>query len=147
MARAKTPPPDLDACKDVFIIWYKDVFGFTDTVAKVLYDEQLLRDKNTLAKLSNSEVNNVMHAILRTQAIAKLSSTQLKLAIFWIKHQDGTWREIGGPYTPLVKVEHGTRAIKNSPAPPQCKKCNCLAFHHILPQDWTQIIIPHHVAR
>ena len=104
IASAETLPPDLDACKDVFIIWYKDVFGFTDKVAKVLYDEQLLHDKNTLAELSNSKIDNVMCAICRTQAIAKLLSARLKLATFWIKHQDRTQRQIGGPYAPLVKV-------------------------------------------
>ena len=104
MARPETPPPDLGACKDIFIAWYENVFGFTDTVAKALYDEQLLRDKNTLAELSDSEVDNVMRAIRRTQAIAKISSARLKLAIFWIKHQDRTQREIGVPAAPLVKV-------------------------------------------
>ncbi len=28
-----------------FIAWYKEVFGFTDNVARALYDEQLLKDK------------------------------------------------------------------------------------------------------
>ena len=45
MARADTPPPDLDACKDNIVRWYKSVFGFTDKVAKALYDKQLLRRK------------------------------------------------------------------------------------------------------
>ena len=105
MARPDTPLPDLDACKDIVVTWYKSVFGFTDLVATALYDEQLLRNKNTLAKLSDNEVNNVMHAIRRTQAIAKLSSARLKLAIFWIKHQDRTQREIGIPARPLVTIK------------------------------------------
>ena len=49
MARPNTPPPDLDVCKDIVVEWYKNVFGFTDLVAKALYNEQLLRNKNTLA--------------------------------------------------------------------------------------------------
>ncbi len=63
MARPDTPPPDLDACKDIVVKWYKNVFGFTDSVALALYNKQLLRNKNTLAKLSDNEVNNVMRAI------------------------------------------------------------------------------------
>ena len=90
---------------------YKDVFGFTDTVAKALYDEQLLQDKNTLAELSDSEVDNVMHAIRPIQAIAELSSAQLKLAIFWIKHQYRTQHEIGVPAALLVKVDLATMML------------------------------------
>ena len=104
VARPKTLPLDLDACKDIFIKWYNNVFGFTDRVAKAFYDEQLLRDKNTLAERSNSEVDNVMRAICRTQAIAKLSLARLKLAIFWIKHQDRTQHKIGTPAAPLMRV-------------------------------------------
>ena len=95
MARPDTPPPNLDACKDIVIKWYKNVFGFTDSVALTLYDKQLLRNKKTLAKLSDNELDNVMRAIHRTHAIAEISSARLKLAIFWIKHQDRTQRKIG----------------------------------------------------
>ena len=102
MARPDTPPPYLDACKDIVVNWYKSVSGFTDPVATALYDEQLLHDKNTLAELSDNEVDNVMRAIRRSQAITELSSTRLKLAIFWIKHQDCTQREIGIP----ARVSH-----------------------------------------
>ena len=41
-----------------FIAWYKEVFGFTDPVAKALYNKQLLQDKKTLAKLSDSKINS-----------------------------------------------------------------------------------------
>ena len=108
MAGPGIPPPDLDACKDIVVKWYKNVFGFTDSVAKALYDKQLLRDKNTLAELSDSKVYNVMRAICRTQAIAELSSAQLKLVIFWIKHQDRTQREIGIPARPLATIKLDT---------------------------------------
>ena len=111
MTRSETPLPDLDACKDIFTKWYKDVFGFTDMVAKALYDNQLLQDKNTLAELSNSEVDIVMRAICRTQAIAELSSARLKLAIFWIKHQDRTQCEIGLPARPLVTIKLDTMLL------------------------------------
>ncbi len=62
MARPTTPPPDLDKCKGVVVKWFKSVFGFTNAVAMALYDEQLLRDKNSLAELNDAEVNNVMRA-------------------------------------------------------------------------------------
>ena len=39
-----------------------EVFGFTNPVAKALYDEQLLQDKKTLAKLSDSKINRQHHA-------------------------------------------------------------------------------------
>ena len=103
----RPPLPDLDT-KANFLAWYKDVFGFTDTVAKVLYDEQLLQNKKTLAELSNSKIDSIMRAICWTQAIAKISAAPLKLAIFWIKHQDRTQREIGIPTALLVKVDLDT---------------------------------------
>jgi hypothetical protein len=87
-----------------FIAWYKGVFGFTDLVAKALYDKQLLQDKKTLAKLSDSKIDSIMRVICRTQAIAKISVARLKLAIFWIKHQNRTQHKIGIPATPLVRV-------------------------------------------
>jgi hypothetical protein len=111
MTQSDTPPSDLDACKDIVIKWYKNVFGFTNTVAKALYYEQLLCDKNTLTELSDSEVDNVMRAIRRTQAIAKLFSARLKLAIFWIKHQYRTQCEIGVPARPLVTVDLDTMML------------------------------------
>ena len=80
-------------------------------VAKALYDKQLLRYKNTLTELSDSEVNNVMRAIRRTQAIAKISLARLKLAIFWIKHQDCTQREIGVPARLLVMIKLDTMLL------------------------------------
>ena len=46
-----------------FIPWYKEVFGFTNPVAKALYDKQLLRRKDSLAKLNDAKVDNVMRAI------------------------------------------------------------------------------------
>ncbi len=87
-----------------FLACYKDVFGFTDPVAKALYDKQLLQDKKTLAELSNSKINSIMRAICLTKAIAKISVARLKLAIFWIKHQDRTQHKIGTPAAPLMRV-------------------------------------------
>ncbi len=90
--------------KENFLAWYKDVFGFTNLVAKAFYDKQLLQNKKTLAELSDSKIDSIMHAICRIQAVAKISATRLKLAILWIKHQDCTQREIGIPAALLVRV-------------------------------------------
>ena len=88
-----------------FLAWYKDVFGFTDPVAKALYNKQLLQDeKKDLAKMINSKIDSIMCANRRTKAIAKISVAQLKLAIFWIKHEDRTQSDIGIPAVPLVRV-------------------------------------------
>ena len=70
----------------------------------ILYDKQLLQDKKTLTELSDSKLNSICCVIHRTKAIAEISVAQLKLAIFWIKHQDLTQREVGIPAAPLVKV-------------------------------------------
>ena len=64
-----------------FLAWYKDVFGFTDPVAKALYDKQLLQDKKTIAELSDSEINSIMRAIHQTKAIAEISVAWFKLVI------------------------------------------------------------------
>jgi hypothetical protein len=94
-----------------FIAWYKEVFGFTNTVAKALYKEQLLQDKKTLAKLSDSKIDSIMRAICRTLPIAKISAARLKLVIFWIKHQDRTQHEVGIPANPLVIVTLDTMLL------------------------------------
>ncbi len=78
-----------------FLAWYKEVFGFSDEVARALYDEQLLKNKTTLAELSNSKIDSIIRAICRTLPIAEISVARLKLAIFWIKHQDRTQRKVG----------------------------------------------------
>ena len=57
-----------------FIAWYKEVFGFTDEVAKALYNKQLLKDKKTLAELSNSEIDSIICTICRTLPIAEISA-------------------------------------------------------------------------
>ena len=80
-------------------------------MAKALYNKQLLQDKKTLAKLSDSEINSIMQAICQAQAIAKISAARLKLAIFWIKHQDRTQRKIGIPAAPLVRVNLDTSML------------------------------------
>ena len=56
-----------------FIAWYKEVFGFNNNVARALYDEQLLKDKKTLAELSDSDINSIIHAIRKTLSIAEIA--------------------------------------------------------------------------
>ena len=73
-------------------------------MAKALYDKQLLQDKKILVKLSDSKINSTMCGSCLTQAIAKISAAWLKLAIFWIKHQDCTQRKISMPAAPLMRM-------------------------------------------
>ena len=87
-----------------FLLWYKEVLGFNNPLAKALYDKQLLQDKKTLAKLSDSKIDSICRVIRRTKAIAKISAARFKFTIFSIKHQDRTQRETGIPAAPLVKV-------------------------------------------
>ena len=65
-----------------FIAWYKEVFGFTNAVAKALDNKQLLQDKKTLAELSDSKINSIIRVIRRTLPIAEISAARLQLAIF-----------------------------------------------------------------
>ncbi len=65
-----------------FIAWYKEVFGFNNNVARALYDDQLLKDKKTLAELGDSDIDSIICAICRTLTIAVISAARLKLAIF-----------------------------------------------------------------
>jgi hypothetical protein len=94
-----------------FIAWYKEVFGFNDDVARALYDKQLLKDKKALAKLSDSDIDSIIRAIRKTLPIAKIAAARLKLAIFWIKHQDRTQREVGIPSNHLVKTKLKTMLL------------------------------------
>ncbi len=54
-----------------FIAWYKEVFGFTDNVARALYVEQLLKDKKTLAELIDSKIDSIIRAIHRTHPLPR----------------------------------------------------------------------------
>jgi hypothetical protein len=97
--------------KVFFLAWYKEVFGFSDKVARALYDDQLLKNKTTLTELGDNDIDNIICAIRRTLPIAKISAARLKLATFWIKHQDRTQREVGIPARRLVKVELKTMLL------------------------------------
>ena len=91
--------------KVYFLAWYKEVFGFSDEAARALYDDQLLRSKLTLSELTDQTIDNIIKAIRRTLNIAEISVERLKLAVFWIKHQDRIQRDVGIPARPLVKID------------------------------------------
>ncbi len=80
-----------------FLLWYKDVFGFTGLGASTLYNKQLLKNKQTLTKISNGVINSICFSIRHdpSKPIAKISVAWLKFGIFWIKHQYRTTHEIG----------------------------------------------------
>ena len=88
-----------------FLAWYKEVFGFSDEVARALYDDQLLKGKSILSELTDLTIDNIVKAIRRTLNIAEISVERLKLAVFWIKHMDRVQRDVGIPSRPLVKTE------------------------------------------
>ena len=88
-----------------FLAWYKEVFGFSDEAARALYDDQLLRSKLTLSELTDKTVDNIIKAIRKDLNIAEISVERLKLAVFWIKHQDRIQRDVGIPARPLVKID------------------------------------------
>ena len=90
-----------------FIIWYRDVFGFSDHVATTLYGDQLFKDALTIAEFGDSEIDSLCHTLCRNsgQLVAELAVTQLKLLTFWVRHQNCTGQEIGGTLNPLVRTE------------------------------------------
>ncbi len=68
---------------------------------------QALKDAQVLSDLDDDDaVANVCKAVGKDvgQSVAKLATTNLKLACFWVRHQYRTLREIGGTQRPLVKT-------------------------------------------
>ncbi len=68
---------------------------------------QALKDALALSKLDDDDaVANVCKVVGKDvgQSVAKIATTKLKLACFWIRHQYRTLREIGGTQRPLVKI-------------------------------------------
>ncbi len=59
-----------------FLAWYKEVFVFSDKVAKALYGEQLLKNKTTIAELSDNKIDSIICAIRRTLPIAEISAAR-----------------------------------------------------------------------
>ena len=93
--------------KPNFILLYKTVLGFSTVVVTALYDNQLFKDAETIAKFGDSEIGNVCCTLCRDSnlQIAKLAVTRLKLLTFWVRHQNCTGCTIGGVHNPLVRVE------------------------------------------
>ncbi len=82
---------DKDTRKN-FIAWNKEEFGFTANAATTLHDVQMLKTCLTLSELDNDTIANICKAISKDtgQSVAKVATTRLKLACFWIKHQHQT---------------------------------------------------------
>jgi hypothetical protein len=68
----------------------------------------MLKDASTQFELDNDAVANICKATSKDtgQSVAKIAATKLKLVCFWIRHQHGTSREIGGTQRPLVTVKY-----------------------------------------
>jgi hypothetical protein len=92
--------------QDNFLLWYIQEFGFNLNAATALYDVQMLKDAKTLSELDNDAIANICKAVSKDtgQSVAKIATTKLKLAYFWIRHQYWTSREIGGTRRLLVKI-------------------------------------------
>ncbi len=91
------------------IAWFTMEFGFSINAATALHDVQALKDAQNLSKLDDDDaVANACKAVGKDvrQSVAKLATTKLKLACFWIRHQYQTSREIGGTQRPLVKIKY-----------------------------------------
>jgi hypothetical protein len=74
--------------RENFIAWYKEEFGFTANAAIALHDVQMLKTCSTLSELDNDAIANICKAISKDtgQSVAKVATTELKLACFWIKY-------------------------------------------------------------
>jgi hypothetical protein len=68
----------------------------------------MLKDAKTLSELDNDTVANICKVVSKDtgQLVAKIATSKLKLACFWIRHQYRTSREIGGTRRPLVKINY-----------------------------------------
>jgi hypothetical protein len=42
-----------------FIAWCRDIVGFSDRVATTIYNDQLFKDKSTIAEFSDSKVDSI----------------------------------------------------------------------------------------
>jgi hypothetical protein len=91
---------------DNFLLWYIQEFGFMLNAATALYKVQILKDAKSLSELDDDTVANICKAVSKdtSQSVAKIASTKLKLACFWIRHQYQTSRGIEGTRRPLVKI-------------------------------------------
>jgi hypothetical protein len=91
--------------RDNFLLWYVQEFGFMLNAGTALNKVQMLKDTKTLSELDDNTVANICKAVSKDtgQSVAKIATTKLKFACFWIRHQYQTSREIGGTRRPLVK--------------------------------------------
>jgi hypothetical protein len=98
--------PNTDTRENV-ITWFTREFGFSCNAATALHDVQALKYAQALSKLDDDDpAANVCKAVGKNlgQSVAELAVTKLKLACFWVRHQNRTLREIGGTQRPLVKT-------------------------------------------
>jgi hypothetical protein len=98
--------PNTDTRENV-ITWFTREFGFSRNAVTALHDVQALKDAQALSKLDdNDAIANVCKVVSKDigQSVAKIATTKLKLACFWVRHQYRTSREIGGTQRPLVKT-------------------------------------------
>jgi hypothetical protein len=98
--------PNTDTRENV-ITWFTREFGYSRNAATVLHNVQVLKDAQALSKLDDDDaVANVCKVVGKDvgQTVAKIATTKLKLACFWVRHQYRTSREIGGTQRPLVKI-------------------------------------------
>ena len=71
--------------KPNFIAWYRDVFGFSLSVATALYETQQLRDAKAFGELDDNLINNIFSALRKDKnqdGIAELAVSRLKLLAF-----------------------------------------------------------------
>jgi hypothetical protein len=75
--------------QDIFFLWYIQEFGFNPNTATALYDVQMLKDAKTLSELDDDAIANICKAVSKDygHSVAKIATTKLKLACFWIRHQ------------------------------------------------------------
>jgi hypothetical protein len=83
--------------RDNFLLWFIQEFGFNTNAAITLYNVQMLKDAKTLSELDNDKVTNICKAVSKDtgQLVAKIATTKLKLACFWIRHQPDLERDWG----------------------------------------------------
>jgi hypothetical protein len=105
MTRSMTRNSDT---RDNFLLWFIQEIGFNANAATTLYDVQMLKDAKTLSELDNDAIANICKAVSKdtSQSVAKIATTKLKLACFWIRHQHRTSRKIGVTSRPLVKINY-----------------------------------------
>ncbi len=104
---SRTMAPNSDT-RENFLAWFTKEFGFTCNAAANLYDVQMIKDAQALSELDNGGIANVCKLVGKDigQSVAKIATTKLKLARFWVRHQYRTLREISGTQKPLVKIKY-----------------------------------------